>query len=291
MPSSNTSTSALFTSQRITELFDKVKGHSSVAKLSASEPIPFEGIDVMTFQLDSGISIVAEGSNKPPMNATLEPVTIKPLKVIYQHRVTDEFLKMSDEKALRILETFMQGFSKKIAEGFDIMAMHGLNPYDMTASALIDTNHFDACQSVAGTSDPEADLESAVALIGDYKTTGIALSRGFAADMAKLNVNGVPQYPEFKLGASPSALNGIPCDVNSTVSRAASGATADKAIVGDFAEAFRWGYADEIPMEVIRYGDPDGLGDLKRKNQVVLRAEAYIGWGILDKSAFARVTE
>ena len=61
------------------------------------------------------------------------------------------------------------------------------------------------------------------------------------------------------------------------------------AYVGDFAHAFRWGYADQIPMEVIQYGDPDGQGDLKRTNEVVLRAEAWIGWGILCKEAFARV--
>ena len=63
----------------------------------------------------------------------------------------------------------------------------------------------------------------------------------------------------------------------------------DKIKVGDFEGAFRWGYADQIPMEVIQFGDPDGQGDLKRTNEVVLRAEAWIGWGILDKEAFGRV--
>ena len=37
------------------------------------------------------------------------------------------------------------------------------------------------------------------------------------------------------------------------------------------------------------YGDPDNNGDLKRYNQVYLRAEAWIGWAILDGSAFARI--
>ena len=32
-------------------------------------------------------------------------------------------------------------------------------------------------------------------------------------------------------------------------------------------------------------------GDLKGHNQVYLRAEAYIGWGIMDGKAFAKVTE
>ncbi len=44
---------------------------------------------------------------------------------------------------------------------------------------------------------------------------------------------------------------------------------------------FQWGYAKEIPLEVIKYGDPDGSGkDLKNYNQVYLRSETYLGWGL-----------
>ena len=75
-------------------------------------------------------------------------------------------------------------------------------------------------------------------------------------------------------------------DNNPTVS---FGNSPDRVIIGDFENAFRWGYAEDIPMEIIVYGDPDGLGDLKRMNQIVLRAEAYIGWGILDAASFAKI--
>ena len=67
---------------------------------------------------------------------------------------------------------------------------------------------------------------------------------------------------------------------------------ANKAVgyVGDFANGFKWGFAKDIPLEVIPYGDPDQTGkDLKAYNQVYLRAETYIGWGILDPSAFAKI--
>ena len=66
----------------------------------------------------------------------------------------------------------------------------------------------------------------------------------------------------------------------------------DRALVGDFTNAFRWGYAKEIPIEIIEYGNPDNdatLGDLKGHNQIYLRSEMYIGWGILDPAAFAIV--
>lgn len=67
--------------------------------------------------------------------------------------------------------------------------------------------------------------------------------------------------------------------------------TPTQSYVGDFANAFKWGYAKQIPIEIIPYGDPDGNGDLKRTNQVFIRAEAWIGWGILDPSAFARIDD
>ena len=54
----------------------------------------------------------------------------------------------------------------------------------------------------------------------------------------------------------------------------------------------RVGIAKEMPVEVIEYGNPDNseTGDLKGHNQVYLRGEAYIGWGILDPNAFAIIT-
>lgn len=66
----------------------------------------------------------------------------------------------------------------------------------------------------------------------------------------------------------------------------------DRAIVGDFQEAFKWGFSKEIPLEVIKYGDPDGSGnDLKNYNQVYLRAEMFLGWAIMVPNSFARIVE
>ena len=114
---------------------------------------------------------------------------------------------------------------------------------------------------------------------------GVAMSKTFAADLAALKVNGVPQYPELGWGANVASIKGVPVDINSTVSKVAG----EYAYAGDFQNAFKWGYADKINFEVIEFGDPDGNGDLKRYNQVYLRAEAWIGWAILDGAAFARI--
>ena len=278
-----------FAPETVKEVFSKAKGHSSLVKLSKSIPVAFSGNDIFTFSLDGECAIVGEGEQKPAGGATIEPVKVVPIKVVYQHRVSDEFMRASEEKALKMLEAFTEGYAKKIARALDIMAMHGVNPATLTASDKISTNHLDTVTSVTYTDGQPTDaLEDAIALIGDNDVTGYALSKTFGSAMGKYKENGISQYPEFKLGANPGKLGGTACDVNSTVSK---GNDRAMAYVGDFENAFKWGYADEIPMEIIEYGDPDGQGDLKRTNEVLLRAEAYIGWAILDKGAFARIVE
>lgn len=280
----------MFAPEVVADLFNKVKGHSTLAQLSGQIPVAFTGSDIFTFSMDSEVNLVGEGDKKGAGGIKAEPVKIVPLKVEYGARVSDEFMYASEEKQLDILTAFNDGYSKKIARGLDIMAMHGVNPRDKQVSTLIGTKSFDTATGVtkvdyiAGTE--EAVLETAAAAIGEYDVTGFALSKTFGSELAKIKVNGVPQYPEFRFGASPGALGGTACDVNSTVS------FANKAVgyVGDFANGFKWGFAKDIPLEVIPYGDPDQTGkDLKAYNQVYLRAETYIGWGILDPTAFAKI--
>lgn len=276
-----------FKPETVKEVFSKVKGHSSIIKLAKQMPVAFSGNDIFIFSLDGEAAIVGEGAQKPAGEGNVQPLTVNPVKIVYQHRVSDEFLRASEEKALAMLEAFTDGFSKKIGRALDIMAFHGLNPATLTASDKINDNHLDTCASVTYVDGkPEQALTDAIALIGDYDVTGYALGKTFAADLGNYKENGVSQYPEFKMGANPGKLVGTACDVNSTVTKGNAKALA---YVGDFEGAFRWGYADQIPMEVIQFGDPDGQGDLKRTNEVVLRAEAWIGWGILDKEAFGRV--
>ena len=54
----------LFKPNLVSDLIDKVQGHSSIAALSAQKPIPFNGQDQFTFTLDSEIDVVAENGKK-----------------------------------------------------------------------------------------------------------------------------------------------------------------------------------------------------------------------------------
>lgn len=285
-----------FPTELVNEMFLAVQGHSALAKLSAQKPIPFNGETVFTFSGVGEASIVGEGASKPAGTATIAPKTIRPLKFVYQHRVSNEFI-YNAEGRLPYLQAFAESFSKVIARGFDIAAFHGINPADLADASFKATNSFDGLVTgntvTYAAANVDGNIDAAVQMVlADGRTVnGIALSPTAGTALAALKVNGVPQYPEYRFGQSPDAFYGMASDVNGTVSvtGAGTGAQTDHVIVGDFQNAFRWGYAKNIPLEVIEYGDPDGQGDLKRTNEVVLRAEAFIGWGILDPDSFAIV--
>lgn len=297
MATSTGATALNFPTSLVAEMFNAVKGHSSLARLCAAKPLPFAGATEFVFSMDGEAEIVGEAENKAPGEADFTPVTVRPVKFVYQHRVSNEFINLTEEARIPVLQEFAAGFSSKIARGLDIAAFHGLNPKTMLASSVVGNNNFDTAvtKTVNVGSDPvDEAYESAVAAVLDNEReiTGSALSPKFASAMGQIKANGISQYPEFKFGGTPERFAGRLVDINGTVNKKLSTATVrDLAIVGDFEKAFRWGYAKNIPLEVIEYGDPDGLGDLKRKNQVCLRSEAFIGWAILDAKSFARVVD
>lgn len=284
----------LFDPQLVADLMSKVKGKSSLAALSQQIPVAFVGNKEFMFSMDSDVDIVAENGAKSHGGITLEPITIIPIKFEYGARISDEFMYASEEERIDILSQFNEGFAKKLAAGFDKAAMHGINPRTGSASAVVGTNNFDS--KVTNTvqynaSTPDANLEAAIALVegGDGDSTGIAISPAMRTALAALTKStGEKLYPEFAFGGQPAGLGTQSLSINKTVSTG----TVDEAIVGDFANMFKWGYGKEIFMDVIEYGDPDNTGvDLKGHNQVYLRAEAYLGWAIFDAASFARVTD
>lgn len=286
----------LFPAELIPELISKVQGHSTLAKLSNQTPIPFNGVEQFIFNLEGNAQIVGEGEQKLAGQASMTSKVIKPIKFVYQARITDEFKYASDEKKIQYLTAFADGFAKKISEGFDIAAIHGLEPKSLTDASFKATNSFDGVVTANITTyngakvedNIEAAVQQVVAKGGTV--TGLALSPVAGQDISKVKINGVAQYPEFRFGQNPDAFYGMQSDINKTLTTVGGTAEIDHAIVGDFQDRFKWGYAENIPLEIIEYGDPDGAGrDLKQFNEICLRAEAYIGWGILDSDAFARV--
>ncbi|ORO94757.1 phage major capsid protein [Streptococcus mitis] len=295
MTDNSLKTATLFKPELVKEMISKVQGRSVLAKLSNQTPIPFNGVEQFIFNLEGNAQIVGEGEQKQAGKATITSKVIKPLKFVYQARITEEFKYMSEAKQLEYLSQFADGFSKKIAEAFDIAALHGLEPKGMTPASFKDTNSFDGVVTGTTVTYDEAkvdeNIDTAVQAIvaKGGEVTGIAISPAAGQALAKVKVNGVVQYPEFRFGQNPDSFFGMKSDVNKNLTISGS-ADQDHAIVGDFENRFKWGYSENIPLEIIEYGDPDGAGrDLKAYNEICLRAEAFIGWGILDADAFARV--
>lgn len=288
----------LFPAVLVPEFFSKVRGHSSLAKMSGAEPLSFNGNKEFTFNFDNEVDIVAEGGAKSAGGGTVGAVTRVPVKIEYGMRVSDEFIYGSEEVALDILRAFADGWAKKAARGLDIMAMHGVNPRTgNAASGTIGNNYLDY---VAGTdiaylgnsSTADENIEAAVAgVIGhDHQITGVIGGNTIRAALAAMRSgNGDKIYPDLAWGAQPEVLNGQKIDFNDTVEYNSSAA---RGYVGDFADAFKWGVAKELPLQVIPYGNPDNdatAGDLAGHNQVYIRGEMYIGWAFMDGNAFGKI--
>lgn len=278
--------------QIVEEMFNMVRGESALAKLSPNRPIPFNGITEMTFSMDHEASIVGENAAKVNGGATVTPITIRPYKFEYGVRVSDEFLYGTEEYRMNVLRTFSEGAARKFARALDIAAMHGFNPYSGSASTVVGTNSLDGQVTnyvVYASSTPDANIDAAIAQIDAVGAVanGLAIDTTMRSAIAALAVSGARKYPEFAWGGAPATLGAMTLAVNPTVGIG----NVAHAYVGDFS-AFRWGYAKDIPLEVIEYGNPDNdanAGDLKGHNQVYLRAEAYIGWGVLAPAFFSKV--
>lgn len=290
--------STLFPAALEKEIFNAVRGKSALAALSQNEPIPFVGKDVFVFSMPGEVSVVGESQPKPAGDSAITSVPIRPVKVVYQSRVTAEFMYASEEQQLNTLSTFAEGFARKLAKGLDIMAGYGYDPATGAASAVIGNNNLNyaitnyasganVVDYTAGTDDPVDKLEEAIGKVDELN--GIAMSADFREDIAGLKATSggaQPAYPEFSFGGAPTQLGAA----NLAVSNALDAADI-YGIVGNF-DAFRWGFAKEMPLEIIEYGNPDGgTYDLKRANEVLLRSEAFIGWGILNPADFAMVVK
>ena len=287
----------LFPPEVTGEMINKVRGKSSLAALSEAEPVRFNGQTIFTFSLDKEVDVIAENGAKSNGGATIGTVSMTPVKIEYGTRVSDEFMRASEEVRLQYLRAFADGFARKAARGLDIMAFHGFNPRTGTASNVIGTNHFDSqvTQAVSFAAATANDnVEAAIALVdaAEHEVSGMAMSPAMRAALGAIKrgtSSNEPLFPELAWGNNPGTLNGLRTDTNATVSFNSS---IDRAILGNFRDYFRWGYASDIEFKVIEYGNPDNdatAGDLQGHNQVYLRSEAYIGWAILDPTAFARI--
>lgn len=283
----------------------KTLSTSTIAKLSAQEPMRFGKTDIITFNDLPRAQFVEENGDKESTSGSFGSVTAAPHKAQVTMRFSQEVQWADDEHQLGVLRTLASAGSDALSRALDLGVFHRINPLNGQAITTW-TNYINATTKRVelgkGGSDPDADFRAAAGLIiNDLDTgvqvTGAALDPKFTWALANLmvkdgaGVTSTPRYPQLGLGADVSSFMGVPVAVGSTVSGLPETAdTKVRAIVGDFTGGIRWGIQKELPVELITYGDPDGQGDLKRKNQIALRLEIVYGWyAFVDR--FAVVAE
>lgn len=283
----------------------KTLSTSTIAKLSAQEPMRFGKTDIITFNDLPRAQFVEENGDKESTSGSFGSVAAAPHKAQVTMRFSQEVQWADDEHQLGVLRTLASAGADALSRALDLGVFHRINPLNGQAITTW-TNYINATTKRVelgkGGSDPDADFRAAAGLIiNDLDTgvqvTGAALDPKFTWALANLmvkdgaGVTSTPRYPQLGLGADVSSFMGVPVAVGSTVSGLPEAAdTKVRAIVGDFTGGIRWGIQKELPVELITYGDPDGQGDLKRKNQIALRLEIVYGWyAFVDR--FAVVAE
>lgn len=269
-----------------------------LAKLTPGEPeLKVGQTDHFTFTSTPKAELVGEGANKSSMDGTPTKATVKTYKVQITYRFSNEVQWEDEDYQTQLIDNLVANAATAISRALDLIAIHGINPVtgDVSVSVVQYFNKVgNDVHRVTRTADAQADLEEAAGQLqgSGYVATGIAFDPVFAGKLARTkDGENRPMYPELGLGFNFEQFQGLQAASSDTVSGRqeldAEDATVS-ALMGDF-EAFKWGVARNMPLELIEYGNPDGAGDLKRTNEVAIRAESVIGFAIMDETAFSLI--
>lgn len=275
----------------------KVKYGSAVAALSGSIPMKFGSGRSMTFDIGEA-EYVAQGGNKGQSTFTPTTVTTDPFKFHKTVRWTEEVQWADEDHQLDVVRQVLEQIQPALSRALDFGVFHGINPTGGAEVAAMDQTLDDTTNSIeyVAADKPYVSLDAADALVlaDSYIPSDIALDPAYAAKFSAYRNPTTEQkiYPDFRLSTEVSDLENHRASVSRTVRAVGVAAVATNILgfVGDFS-AVRWGIQRAIGLEVIKYGDPDGGGDLKRNNQIAFRAEVVYGWGVADLNAFAKVTD
>jgi hypothetical protein len=277
---------------------------STIAKLSAREPQRFGETEYITFNDFPKAEFVEEGAQKASTTGGFGSVKAKPHKAQVTMRFNEEVQWASEDYQLDILNQLGGAGQVALARALDLGAYHRINPLSGAVITGWDNYVTSTSKSVEiATADADADLRAAVGLLLNQPTSwgvnGVAIDPKFAWALSNLQTknadgspSGVQRYPNLGFGTDITSILGINAAQGNTVSGLPEAAadTKVRAIVGDFQNGIRWGIQRELPVELIRFGDPDGQGDLKRNNQIALRLEVVYGWYVFA-DRFAKIVD
>lgn len=271
------------------EIMRKAQNTSTIQTLSPGAPALFKNVENVLFTKEPEAEFVGEGAQKSGADPAFEPVKGEIHKAQVTVRMSDEVRWADEDSQLGIIDAITDASAKAVGRALDYGVYHAVNP--ATGAAVKGMTALTAgANAVTATSDASADLDSLVSAVNeDYNVSGIALSKPWANQLRKVRVAATGQrlYPEIPLNLQVGSIDGIAAATSNTVNGAlAKTATNVLAILGDF-DLIKWGIVRDLGLEVIETGDPDGLGDLKRLNQIAYRTEIVYSWAVLDPKGFA----
>jgi len=281
-------------------MFSKATTGSAIATLAGSQPQQFGDVTHMTLTGRPRAELVGEGGQKGLTGATFGSRVATPKKFQVTMRFNEEVRFADEDYQLGILTMLADEAGVALSRALDLGGFHGINPRTGTAAAALlvgdriatTTNSVEITTATLGS--PDLLIEQAAALIiaDGYIPNGVAFEPRYAFSTATSRYSdGRKKFPELGFGQELSSFEGLAAFSSSTVSGLPEADDTNvKAIVGQW-DAFRWGVQRNIPIELIEFGDPDGTGDLKRNNQIALRAEVVYGWSVMDLDAFAVVRD
>lgn len=271
---------------------EKIKAKSVIAALVPRSPHIFANANHLVFTGKPHGEFIGEGEAKSASEFGFTPVVGKPHKFQTTVRMTEEVIWADEDSKMRLLDKVIESLTDSVAEGLDMGGIHAWQPRTRTAIAAMQTEAIaHVGNQVTATGNVQTDIDNLpdTVLANGYKVNGIALDLMFANELRKMRVEatGAKMYPDVTLDLEPARLEGLRASTSETVSGEHLGVTTGvQAIMGNW-NMFDWGFVREFAVEPIRYGDPDGGGDLKRYNQIAYRIEAVFSWAILDPKAFA----
>lgn len=268
---------------------------SVVGRLSGREPMRFGEVDYITFNDFPKAEFVEEGAQKASTTGAFDNVTAKPHKAQVTMRFNEEVQWLDEDYQLGVLSQLSEAGGVALSRALDLGLIHRINP--LTGAVITGwTNYVTATTKRVeiATADADADFKAAVGLLVNaspsWPVTGAAFDPKFSWALASLMASdgagetSQQRYPSLGFGTNVTDFMGVQIAQGDTVSGTPEAAdTKVRAIVGDWRSGIRWGVQRQLPVEIIRFGDPDGQGDLKRNNQIALRMEIVYGWYVFEE--------
>ena len=273
-------------------MITEARTSSTVAQLSGREAQRFGETDYIIFNDFPRAEFVGEGAEKSSTSGGYTSVTATPKKAQVTMRFNEEVQWAAEDYQLSVFRDLASAGQLALARALDLGLYHRINP--LSGEEITGWDNYIAATTNAvelGSGEADQVIREAAGLLiqrqSPVSVNGFAIDPRLTWDLASLqtkNADGSPsgnqRYPNLGLGTGINSFLGINTAQGDTVSGQPEAAadTGIRGILGDFQNGIRWGVQRDLPVELIRFGDPDGQGDLKRQNQIALRLEIVYGW-------------